>query len=112
MSHPRFGYEKHPSALSASGGSSRCDQDPDWQPRFVGAFTSLQAGETVLPGKDVGVTSHLTQRVWQHEGDLVEGFTQRYIVYTLVWYEGHDTMESPIAREKTIKDGNGLGRWR
>jgi len=51
----------------------------------------------------VGVTSNLTQRVWQHKGDLTQGFTQRYGVHTLVWYEGHDTMESAIAREKAIK---------
>ena len=51
----------------------------------------------------VGVTSNLTQRVWQHKGELSQGFTQRYGVHTLVWYEGHDTMESAIAREKAIK---------
>ena len=51
----------------------------------------------------VGVTSNLVQRVWQHKNDLVEGFTKRYRVHTLVWYELHDTMQSAIAREKTIK---------
>ncbi len=51
----------------------------------------------------VGVTSNLTQRVWQHKSDLVQGFTQRYRVHTLVWYEAHETMESAIVREKAIK---------
>ena len=51
----------------------------------------------------VGVTSNLAQRVWQHKNNQVEGFTQRYGVHTLVWYEAHDTMESAIAREKAIK---------
>ena len=51
----------------------------------------------------VGVTSNLPQRVWQHKGDLSGGFTQRYGVHTLVWYEGNDTMGSAIAREKSIK---------
>ena len=51
----------------------------------------------------VGVTSNLTQCIWQHKGDLVQGFSQRYGVHGLVWYEGHDTKESAIAREKTIK---------
>ncbi len=51
----------------------------------------------------VGVTSNLPQRVWQHKGDLARGFTQRYGVHTLVWYERYDTMESAIAREKAIK---------
>jgi putative endonuclease len=52
----------------------------------------------------VGVTSNLTQRVWQHKSDLAPGFTKRFGVYTLVWYEAHDTMESAIVREKRIKD--------
>ena len=52
----------------------------------------------------VGVTSNLIQRVWQHKNDLVAGFTKRYGVHTLVWYEGHETMESAIGREKAIKE--------
>ncbi len=52
----------------------------------------------------VGVTSNLVQRVWLHKNHLVEGFTKRYGVHSLVWYEGHDTMESAIAREKAIKE--------
>ena len=44
----------------------------------------------------VGVTSNLTRRVCQHKGDFAEGFTKRYGVHTLVWYEGHETMESAI----------------
>ncbi len=52
----------------------------------------------------IGVTSNLPQRVWQHKSDLVEGFTRRYGVHTLVWYEVHETMETAILREKTIKE--------
>ena len=52
----------------------------------------------------MGVTSNLTQRVWQHKSDLVEGFTKRYGVHTLAWYEAHSTMESAITREKAIKE--------
>ena len=52
----------------------------------------------------VGVTSNLTQRVWQHKNDLVEGFTKHYGVHRLVWYEVHDTIESAIVREKAIKE--------
>ena len=51
-----------------------------------------------------GVTSDLIQRVWQHKNDLVEGFTKRYGVHSLVWYEIHETMESAIKREKAIKE--------
>ena len=52
----------------------------------------------------VGVTSNLPQQVWQHKEDLVEGFTQRYGVHSLVWYEVHPTMEGAIEREKRLKD--------
>lgn len=52
----------------------------------------------------VGVTSNLVQRVWQHRNDQIEGFTKKYKVHTLVWYEQHETMESAIAREKQLKE--------
>ena len=51
----------------------------------------------------IGVTSDLLARVWQHRSDLVEGFTKRYVVHTLVWYELHFTMEWAILREKALK---------
>lgn len=50
------------------------------------------------------VTSDLVQRVWQHKNDHVEGFTRKYAVHTLVWYERHETMETAILREKAIKE--------
>jgi putative endonuclease len=54
----------------------------------------------------IGVTSDLTQRVWQHKNAFVEGFTKRYRVHDLVWYEVHDSMESAISREKALKKWN------
>ncbi|WP_188795295.1 GIY-YIG nuclease family protein [Dyella nitratireducens] len=51
----------------------------------------------------VGVTSNLIQRIWQHKNDVTVGFTNRYDVHLLVWFERHETMESAILREKTIK---------
>ena len=53
-----------------------------------------------------GVTSHLLGRVWQHREHVTLGFTARYEVTRLVWFEVHETMESAITREKSIK------RWR
>ena len=50
-----------------------------------------------------GVTSDLVQRVWQHKPELTEGFTKRYHIHFLVWYEPHATMDSAITREKRIK---------
>ena len=51
-----------------------------------------------------GVTSNLIKRVWEHKNNVVPGFTQRYGVHTLVWFELHPTMESAILREKCIKE--------
>jgi len=52
----------------------------------------------------IGVTSSLPKRVWEHKNDVTEGFTKRYGVHLLVWYELYDTMESAIRREKAIKE--------
>lgn len=51
----------------------------------------------------IGVTSDLVQRVWEHKQHLGDGFTKRYRVTMLVWYEVHGTMTSAIAREKALK---------
>ncbi len=51
----------------------------------------------------VGVTSDLVKRVWEHRSELVEGFTKRYQVHALVWFELHETMLIAIEREKAIK---------
>jgi putative endonuclease len=52
----------------------------------------------------VGVTCDLVKRIWEHKDDAVEGFTRRYRVHTLVWYEVHESMMSAIAREKAMKE--------
>lgn len=54
----------------------------------------------------IGVTSDPVQRVWQHKNDLAEGFTKRYGVHRLVWYEVHPSMETAITREKALKKWN------
>ena len=50
-----------------------------------------------------GATSNLVTRIWQHKNDVVEGFTKKYGVHTLVYYEVHGDMRSAINREKQIK---------
>ena len=54
----------------------------------------------------VGVTSNLQQRTWQHQSNLVEGFTKKYTVHRLVYFELHQDMYAAITREKQIK------KWR
>ncbi|HEY4526245.1 MAG TPA: GIY-YIG nuclease family protein [Candidatus Paceibacterota bacterium] len=53
-----------------------------------------------------GVTSDLPKRLQQHRSGAVEGFTKKYHVYTLVYYERHETMYAAISREKQIKGGS------
>ena len=48
----------------------------------------------------IGVTSNLVQRVWNHKQGLVEGFTSKYDVKMLVYFEPHESAESAITREK------------
>jgi putative endonuclease len=54
----------------------------------------------------IGVTSDLVKRVWEHKNNVVEGFTKRYGVHQLVWYDLHENMESAIKREKQLKEWN------
>lgn len=58
----------------------------------------------------IGVTSDLIKRVWQHKESLADGFTKKYGVKLLVWYEQHETMESAIAKEKAMKKW--LRKWK
>ena len=58
----------------------------------------------------VGVTSDLVKRIWEHRNNMVEGFTNRYNVHRLVWYELHESMESAITREKQLK--NWKRKWK
>ena len=51
----------------------------------------------------IGVTSNLPQRVWQHKNKVTKGFTEKYDLKTLVWYEVHEEMMPAIQRGKTLK---------
>jgi putative endonuclease len=54
----------------------------------------------------IGVTSDLIARIWQHRNQEVPGFTHRYGVTQLAWYELHGTMEAAITQEKQLKKWN------
>ncbi|HYK81362.1 MAG TPA: GIY-YIG nuclease family protein [Micropepsaceae bacterium] len=54
----------------------------------------------------VGVTNDLARRVYEHRNDLIEGFTKRYGVHRLVWFEVHGDINEAILREKRIKKWN------
>ena len=51
----------------------------------------------------IGVTNDLSRRSWEHRENLVEGFTKRYVVKLLVYYEIFDDIHQAIARETQMK---------
>jgi len=53
-----------------------------------------------------GVTGDLSRRIWQHRNSAADGFTKKYGVHRLVWYEFHHDIHTAIAREKQIKGSN------
>lgn len=58
----------------------------------------------------IGVTSDLAARMYEHRERLVPGFTRRYAIKTLVWYEHHIHIEDAIQREKSLK--RWLRKWK
>jgi len=52
----------------------------------------------------IGVTSDIVKRIWEHKNNLIDGFTKRYSVHQLVWYELHESMEDAINHEKRLKN--------
>lgn len=54
----------------------------------------------------IGVTSDLIKRIWQHRSDAVEGFSQRYCLHMLVYFQQCESMIHAIEREKDLK------KWR
>jgi putative endonuclease len=51
----------------------------------------------------IGVTNNLLKRVYEHKNNLIEGFTQKYNVHNLVYYEQHNDIGKAITREKQMK---------
>lgn len=54
----------------------------------------------------IGVTSNLVTRAWQHRNGFLPGFTKKYSVHRLVYFEMHDTLADAIIREKQLKKWN------
>ena len=52
----------------------------------------------------VGMTNNLCRRHYEHDNELIKGFTQKYKTHKLVYYESYDNPEAAIAREKQIKN--------
>lgn len=54
----------------------------------------------------IGVTNNLVRRVWEHKQKIVKGFTERYQINKLIYYEEFKDAESAITREKQLKGGS------
>jgi len=52
----------------------------------------------------IGVTSDLPKRIWEHKNKVIKGFSEKYNLDKLVWYECFDNIESAIIREKQMKE--------
>ena len=51
----------------------------------------------------IGITDDLPGRAYEHKNDMVDGFTKKYKVHRLVYYEGHEDVKQAILREKQLK---------
>jgi len=58
----------------------------------------------------IGITNDLIRRVWEHKNDIIKGFTSKYKVYMLVYYEQCTDVSVAITREKQLKEWK--RRWK
>ena len=52
-----------------------------------------------------GVTSNLPKRIYEHKHNLVDGFTKKYSVHSLVWFERYESADEAITRENRSRNG-------
>ena len=69
---------------------------------------AIEIGYIYIMGSDrptlyIGVTSNLKQRIWEHKHDIYKGFTARYGVHKLLYYEEYSNITDAILREKQLK---------
>jgi putative endonuclease len=82
-----------------------------WQSQVSSTLMSNQYYVYIMTNKGnkvlyTGVTRDLKKRIYEHKEKLVEGFTKRYNLTKLVYFEIYSDIESAISREKQIKDGS------
>ena len=54
----------------------------------------------------IGVTCDLVKRIYEHKQNIIDGFTKKYAIHTLVYFEIHEDIREAISREKRIKKWN------
>jgi putative endonuclease len=93
------------------GSLEYCHSSESWNPEksmkqyYVYILASKRNGTLYT-----GVTNDLQKRVLQHKNDTIEGFTNKYNVHMLVYFEKHNSIAAAIAREKQIKSWK--RRWK
>ena len=80
---------------------SRASGNPEMKTYYVYILTSKRNGTLYI-----GVTNDLKKRIFEHKNSLVNGFTKKYSVHSLVYYEQCNDIESAITREKRLKRWN------
>jgi putative endonuclease len=68
---------------------------------YVYIMTSRRNGTVYI-----GVTNDIQRRTWEHRNGHADGFTKKYNIRILVWYELHEDINAAIAREKQLKGWN------
>lgn len=79
------------------------------QKRQYYVYILINSTKTVLY---IGITNNLLKRVWEHKQSIVKGFTQRYKVHYLIYFEAFDSPTIAITREKQLKSWSRFAKER
>lgn len=111
--------EKHPNYAFSKGIAKYYSADDDTEimikntkteaPCTLTSDTALKPCTYLLANLEngavyTGVAASLAEQVWKHKNQMIEGFSKKFEIHTLVWFEEHDTIESAYKRAKSLKD--------
>ena len=87
-----------PAACPAAYAPRYDTEAKDMKPYYIYILASQRNGTLYI-----GMTNDLVRRVWEHKNDMIDGFTKKYAVHMLAWYEIADSPMAAITREKQLK---------